>query len=149
MSMHPTILELESLRRTYEVNMASSSSLDEAIERGWVKEEPHLQEQIDSGYAQASEAGEMLTRLMRELRASRSHLLTEWVALHTEACLNMLRDDMATDHDKAGVRAICLSDLLQGVAAQLQPSRRHFTVNTHYLHDYYGFYDAVVAHRHA
>jgi len=47
MSMHATILELESLRRTYEVNMASSSSLDEAIERGWVKEEPHLREQID------------------------------------------------------------------------------------------------------
>jgi hypothetical protein len=147
--MNPIVSELESLRRIYEVNAHASSSLDEAMERGWAKADSENRERVSIQATLAVQAGEKLTCLIHDLQRQTSMAVVEWVSLHIETCLTILREDMHSNHEMAGVRSICLSDLLQSVAKQLQPSRSIFSINNFYLADYYMVYESVAKRTYA
>lgn len=145
--MTQLINELETLRRTYEKSVKASASLEEAIERGWTQDDPLKRQSISEDAALAETTLNKLEALIKDLKRSRSTVVTEWVSLHLETCLRMLNADVDSDHEKRGVRCICLSDVLQGSARLLQSSAKVFTVNSYYLPDYYSMYETVVAGR--
>ena len=145
--MKAHILDLENLRREYEKCSYSSSSLSEALERGWTDDSGGKRDAIEANRLRAETVEAQLVERVKNLKRCDRDVVNAWVAIHVETCLQLLQGCIGSDNPRAGVRTVCLSDVLQDSAKQLKPSSQTFTVNGHYLPDYYDVYDAILVRR--
>ena len=139
--MRNQVLLLEQLRRTYDVSCQRVQSVTEAIERGWIASAKDYTSQIHDDTTAAGQSGEQLSTLLREHASSKDLVISQWVAIHLKACARLLEADIQAGNPEASIRAICIAQLAAGAAQQLQPSRRHFSVNSQYIKDYVNFFD--------
>ena len=143
--MHPAVRELETLRRELESARSKAGSIDDAIDKGWIGkgDQERLRAEMRNSLEQVGALEPRLKELVKNHKRQDTGAIAEWVALHLKVCQKLLRAGASSRTQRAGVREVCIGNLLSELGGVLGPQAFTFSVNSYYLADYDAEFDQL------
>lgn len=133
------------LRRQLEFARGKAGIIDDAIDKGWVGkgDRERLRAEMSNSLEQVAVLEPRLKELVTNHKRQDTGAIAEWVALHLQVCQKLLREGAASRTQQAGVREVCIGNLLSELGAVLGPQAFKFSPNSFYLADYNAEFDQM------